>query len=55
MSENFVDDVKNKKYESVKKAKAKYYLNKNKIQNLLKKIVKELKSIMIQKKIIIKY
>jgi len=26
MSENIFDDVKNKKYESVKKAKAKYYL-----------------------------
>jgi hypothetical protein len=39
-----VDDVKNKKCESIKIAKAKYYPKK--ILNLSKEIVKELKSIM---------
>jgi hypothetical protein len=49
-SEN-VDDVKNKKYESIKMAKAKNYQNKKEIPTLSKEIVKELKSIM-NKKII---
>ncbi len=44
-----VDDVQKKKYEYIKMAKARYYQKKNKILNLSKEIVKELKSIMNKK------